>query len=410
MPPAYRVSRRPLARRKSRTSRRRGASLTLPPERFLRLMAAKDLESLIDAVFAVVEDVVACSFVSALYRPAHRGVFLKERDSRGREYTPAFTKRHAELTPAARIALANPGLKVLPTRTGLALPEDELRKTDYYREIMDVQGWRHAVALCFWGDPPSREPVSVFGVFRTKAESDFSDDDIARLVDVHGFIDAAVNRIYDREAAKAVQEGLAGAVAEPTGGLAILNWNLTVVQMTPAARNLAHVWSEGGSRKRDRQAARPVPVQIVSACHELQEEWKALVLQSPDATGVRRHRRLRHPTVRGLGATVTLIGPSSVGVFQPSFVVEFHSESHGNAADLAATPLPRQLTLAEGQVARLLLQGLTNQEIADTLGKSVHAVKFLLHRIYVKTALPNRAAFVAALRTRPTHLQAHESE
>jgi len=49
----------------------------------------------------------------------------------------------------------------------------------------------------------------------------------------------------------------------------------------------------------------------------------------------------------------------------------------------------------------VLADGLSNQEIADQLGKTISAVKFLLHRIYQKTGVPNRAALVAVLRSRP---------
>ena len=56
--------------------------------------------------------------------------------------------------------------------------------------------------------------------------------------------------------------------------------------------------------------------------------------------------------------------------------------------------------MREREVALSLMNGLSNQEIADRLAKSVHAVKFLLHRIYQKTGVPNRAALVAALGAR----------
>jgi DNA-binding CsgD family transcriptional regulator len=49
----------------------------------------------------------------------------------------------------------------------------------------------------------------------------------------------------------------------------------------------------------------------------------------------------------------------------------------------------------------VLADGCSNQEIADRLGRSVHAVKFLLYKIYEKTGVPNRAALVAVLRPRP---------
>ncbi len=48
---------------------------------------------------------------------------LKARDSRGRKRTAAHMQRHAALNPAIPIALANPGIKILPTRIGLATLE-----------------------------------------------------------------------------------------------------------------------------------------------------------------------------------------------------------------------------------------------------------------------------------------------
>ncbi|HEX7085760.1 MAG TPA: helix-turn-helix transcriptional regulator [Vicinamibacterales bacterium] len=59
--------------------------------------------------------------------------------------------------------------------------------------------------------------------------------------------------------------------------------------------------------------------------------------------------------------------------------------------------LPPGLTPAEREVARVLAEGLSNQEIADRLGKSVHAVKFLLHSIYARTGLGNRTQLIVAM-------------
>jgi len=60
------------------------------------------------------------------------------------------------------------------------------------------------------------------------------------------------------------------------------------------------------------------------------------------------------------------------------------------------------LTAAERDVVLALAGGHSNQEIADRLGKSVQAVKFLLHRIYMKTGISNRTALVAALQALPS--------
>ena len=64
-----------------------------------------------------------------------------------------------------------------------------------------------------------------------------------------------------------------------------------------------------------------------------------------------------------------------------------------------------KLTESESAVAMVLADGFSNQEIADRLGKTVDAVKFLLHRIYQKTGIPSRAALVAVLRAGPTRSQ-----
>jgi DNA-binding NarL/FixJ family response regulator len=62
---------------------------------------------------------------------------------------------------------------------------------------------------------------------------------------------------------------------------------------------------------------------------------------------------------------------------------------------------PPQDTLAglsrrEGQVAGLVAAGLSNKEIARKLFLSLATVKDHVHRILVKTSLPNRAAIAAA--------------
>ena len=81
-------------------------------------------------------------------------------------------------------------------------------------------------------------------------------------------------------------------------------------------------------------------------------------------------------------------------------MIEF--DRHAKRAALGTTsrsvPILEQLTIAERAVAQVLADGYSNQDIASRLGKSVHAVKFLLHRIYDRTGVPNRATLVAALR------------
>jgi DNA-binding CsgD family transcriptional regulator len=374
------------------------------PQRLLALFEAKDLDSLIDTAFQVVRAAVVCDFASAFYRTAGNGL-LKERDSRGRESGPAFMRRYVELTPALPIAMANRGVNVLST--GAILPGiAKLRKTAFYREIMQQQGWRHAVALCFWGDPPAEAPIFVISAYRREGRSDFSDLEIARLARIHPFLDCAVSRVHEREAANSVRDGMATTVRDGTRGIAILDWRLHLVQANRVAHELCAAWVDDstGMPTDGSSPSWRLPTELVGACLELQQEWQSLLRADPDAAGVRRRRRVCHPRVSALTAWLTLVGPSTpAGLGEPTFALELDRRVHGVALDTPdrSAPVLQKLTAAERAVAMVLADGLSNQEIADRLGKTVHAVKFLLHRIYQKTGVPSRAALVAVLRSRP---------
>jgi DNA-binding CsgD family transcriptional regulator len=122
----------------------------------------------------------------------------------------------------------------------------------------------------------------------------------------------------------------------------------------------------------------------------------------PDATDIRRCHDL-HARVPGLTASITMVCPHTTGLAEPTFVIEFDRRVHRLSLETPdrSVPVLQKMTAAERAVAMVLADGFSNQEIADRLGKTVYAVKFLLHRIYQKTGIPGRAALVAVLRPRP---------
>jgi DNA-binding CsgD family transcriptional regulator len=357
------------------------------------LHTARTVTLFTDAAFQLLHAAVDTDCASIFYRSAGDRMLL-ERDSLGREFDAAFTARHAELTPAIRLGMSNPGVKLLPTRTGLPLPDDELRRTALYREVMQVQGWRHAVALCFWDDPPASFPVLVFSVKRREGEPDFSDDDLAALEMMHGFIEPAVMRMKELASTNAVRDAMSNPLRHQARGTMVLDARLRVVHANPAARRICRRRSEGGAA-RTRSRTPVVPALVLAACRQLDADRPRLLREAPAAPVIRRTRHLPVFGVPPLAAAVTMICREVSGVIEPSFVIEL---DEGSDQDSSPLTFPPGLTDAEQAVAAALADGLSNQEIADRLGKTVHGVKFLLHSIYAKTGIGNRARLAVVLR------------
>jgi DNA-binding CsgD family transcriptional regulator len=379
---------------------------TVSPDGLLELFSATDLEALADATFALMTEAVRCDFASAFYRHSDKGL-LVERDSRGRVYSAEFARRHAELNPAIPLARAHPGIELLHTADALPLSDALLKRSDYYREVMRPQGWRHAVALCFWSDPITPLPVFVTSVYRREGRRDFSRRDRHRLRTLHPFIARAVKRLHDAEATKSVRDGLAMGVRHGAKGVAVLDWSLRLVEANPVARRVCASWTDhrsqlnsGAKHRTTRRKTWRLPVVLADECRRLRQEWESELQTNPNIAALQRSSRIAHSHLPGVTAAITILCRNETPLSEPSFIVEF--EKVERADDYAF--VLAQVTSSERSVALALVEGLSNQEIADQLGKSVATVKFLLHSIYKKTGLANRTALVAALRSAIPHL------
>jgi DNA-binding CsgD family transcriptional regulator len=270
-------------------------------------------------------------------------------------------------------------------------------------------GWRHAVALCFWGDSPGPLPIFVVSAERREGRRDFSATDEAGLERIHPFVDCAVSRLNEGGTARTMRDGIAMAMRDRARGFAILDGDGGLVQSNAVANTLCAVWAENDVPAAGIRATGVwrLPQVLLTTCHELRDEWRSAVRKEPDVAGIRRQRSVTHPTVPGLTVGITLVGPDSSDLAEPVFVLEFDRRVHGVAVDAPdhSAALLQGMTTSERAVALIVADGFSNQEIAERLGKTIHAVKFLLHRIYQKTGIPNRSALVAVLRSaQPSHL------
>ncbi|MGE3519933.1 MAG: helix-turn-helix transcriptional regulator [Vicinamibacterales bacterium] len=375
-----------------------------PPSSFSALFQARTVASFVPAVASFVRDVVRCDFVSVLYRSSGDAM-LREHDSRGRTYGADFMRRYAALTPAVPLVLANPGIKVLPTRSGLPNRTRELRRTEFYREVMKPQGWRHAVALCFWGEA-TPFPVMVITLNREEGRPDFSRADIARLDATHPVLDAAVARLLERSASRTIVGALALTLRHLSHGLLVLDARRRVVFTNHVARRRCVEWMAGSSRSATAPGRARVPPMLLAVCDELHGQWRSQLRQNGALPAKPPTRQISFSVgTQRHAAKVVLDLRTWARGGEPTFVVEFFDES-ASAGPVAPirrrvlTALLPMLTAAEREVAAVAADGLSNQEIADRLGKSVGAVKFLLHRVYQKAGISSRSMLVALLRSR----------
>jgi DNA-binding NarL/FixJ family response regulator len=111
---------------------------------------------------------------------------------------------------------------------------------------------------------------------------------------------------------------------------------------------------------------------------------------------------VQHPTRRDLRATISLKQISSASFVRPHFLIEFEDlrGSGGTGYQISRASLSHlvRLTRREQNLARLVCDGRSNQEIADESGLSLETVKRHLHSIFCKLQVPSRSRLMALMR------------
>jgi DNA-binding NarL/FixJ family response regulator len=93
---------------------------------------------------------------------------------------------------------------------------------------------------------------------------------------------------------------------------------------------------------------------------------------------------------------------SSAAFARPHFLIEFEDlhGSGGTGYQISSASLSHlvRLTIREQNLARLVCDGHSNQEIADESGLSLETVKKHLHSIFCKLQVPSRSRLMALMR------------
>jgi DNA-binding CsgD family transcriptional regulator len=357
--------------------------------RLLAMHGATDSDEFIDAVFALLEATVACDFTLANLQNLD-GVPLLARDSLGREFGIEYMERFFKANPSVGYVMMRPGLRILHTKDHL--PADEkLRTMPFYTEFMQPEGWRHSVALLFWGFFPPL-PQNAFCVFRSEDQTDFDEDDLARLRLVHPHINTALKRLKKQLKARSADDRITALLNSLPGNATLLDWDLRITNQSASARRLSAQWS--GRANESLPRALELPQELLDACAEMKESWRTALRENPQAQLLNQR-----VITRGiLTAEITMILQQESVLAHPGFLVRLNE-----SAPTAEAPLGNHATLAvlspaEREAVLLVGEGLINPEIAQRLGISVAAVKLRLHGAFRKLKVRNRTQLVAMLR------------
>jgi len=272
------------------------------------------------------------------------------------------------------------------------------RRSSFYHGCMAPINGRCAIGLFFWD---VRRLLAAIVVVRSVHQGELSRCEMRLMRHLHAQFQTALRRLrlLERERAERVAfEQFMRRVPLPT---ALLRWNLRLVYRNQAATECCAVWQRGFSGPRFIKLKAPLPPEILDQCRVLKKRWKQL---SPLglAPANFRDETVRHPTRRDLRANISLKQISSAAVARPQFLVEFES-LHGSAAtgyqtsDASLSHLVR-LTGREQNLAHLVCDGRSNQEIADEAGLSLETVKKHLHSIFQKLEVPSRGRLITLMR------------
>jgi DNA-binding CsgD family transcriptional regulator len=164
-----------------------------------------------------------------------------------------------------------------------------------------------------------------------------------------------------------------------------------------AAAEFCAAWQDGPTAARFIKLRVPIPDEILNQCRVLKKRWEQLSLLGAAPANFRRE--IRHPTRRDFRATISLKQISSAAFARPHFLIEFDGSAEtGYQMSHASLSHLIRLTSREQDLARLVCDGRSNQEIADETGLSLETVKKHLHSIFCKLEVPSRSRLMTLMR------------
>lgn len=309
-------------------------------------------------------------------------------------------KTRAKLSPTHSWLDTHPGVK-LYSLDDIVPDHVELKRTDFYRHVLMPEGWNKLLGLTLW---EQGERKSILCLRRAFNQAPFSNADKSLLLDLHPVLERNLRRLEKHEEEVIARNSLQQFINLLPQGILLVNARHELVFANHEAFEACVVWNHGAAaaRQLNGRAVFAVPPAFLDVYHELMGLHYSAALAEPEAHHTPERRRLTHPSLKNLQADLSLFSLDDPLLSRPYLFVQLVNRALLDATEPAG--MDRQMTVLsrltprEREVALLVRDGLGNEEIAESLHKSVGTIKNQLQSIFGKLAITSRAKLISLLR------------
>lgn len=242
-------------------------------------------------------------------------------------------------------------------------------------------------------------------LYRTAEQGTFDAAAIATAHLLKPVCQQALIRLLDQQQTRALQKNLIGFLHDLPVGLIMLDWDRTPIFVNREGYRQTLLWNHAPDmppRHLDPKQAFRLPEDIYAVSSDFLRRWQDAVLGGPAPSGERAPVVMLQNAARPeMRASVTASHLPEENSEPPKYLVRYYGMSTRAAPEFEPTPeqlqLLAQLTPTERAIALLVLQGLSNREIAGRLHREISTVKDHLTHIFDKLSIRSRVQLIRLL-------------
>jgi DNA-binding CsgD family transcriptional regulator len=313
---------------------------------------------------------------------------------------PEWWRARAKLSPTHQWLDEHPGVKLYGLED--IVPDTvQLKHTDFYKHVLMPEGWDKLLGLTLWERGQRKSILCLRRAFR---QDPFTLADRALMLELHPVLDRNLRRLEKHEEQVIARNSLQQFINLLPQGILLVNARHELVFANHEAFEACAAWNHGErvARQMNGREVFAVPPAFLTVYHELMEQHYTTALANPEGHIPPARRRLVHPTLPHLQADISLFSVDDPLLARPYLFAQMLNRAviDGEAPaahDRQFTVLSR-LTPREREVARLVRDGLTNEEIASHLHKGLGTVKNQIQSVFSKLEINSRAKLISLLR------------